>query len=273
MFYKCCTVYLNSLAIVGPTTIPRDLEAENLSRSTSSLDLTDVDLMPDAYSDKNVIRTKTFLFVADLSHKGSRFHGKKSQLYMWNLLIVGFKNFDKERIFTYFCIFLTRAQVAVFYALPVLQLVIIYQKVIYHFYYLYHSINCLYFFRMQVLNDTGDQDLCYFNFLCAHPLGDLTDFNHVYSNLGYVLLGLLFIINTARRDVLRRQAQANHDRLEKVNIVCEYQMSSPVVSCFILQYYGIPQHYGLFYAMGTALMVLISLLPIYWLSYFKKYVW
>ncbi|EFX63125.1 hypothetical protein DAPPUDRAFT_119507, partial [Daphnia pulex] len=65
-----------------------------------------------------------------------------------------------------------------------------------------------------VLNDTGDQDLCYFNFLCAHPLGDLTDFNHVYSNLGYVLLGLLFIINTARRDVLRRQAQANHDRLE-----------------------------------------------------------
>jgi cytochrome c oxidase assembly factor CtaG len=70
-----------------------------------------------------------------------------------------------------------------------------------------------------VLNDTGDQDLCYFNFLCAHPLGDLTDFNHVYSNLGYVLLGLLFIINTARRDVRRRQAQANHDRLEKVKIL------------------------------------------------------
>lgn len=88
-------------------------------------------------------------------------------------------------------------QVAVFYALPVLQLVIIYQK---------------------VLNDTGDQDLCYFNFLCAHPLGDLTDFNHVYSNLGYVMLGLLFIINTARRDVLRRKAQARNDRLEKVII-------------------------------------------------------
>ncbi|XP_046440866.1 SID1 transmembrane family member 1-like isoform X2 [Daphnia pulex] len=182
-----------STPIVGPTptAASRDVESEPLSRTSSALDLTDIDLMPDAYSDKDVVRTKTFLFVADLSHKGSRFHGKKSQLYMWNLLIV-----------------------AVFYALPVLQLVIIYQK---------------------VLNDTGDQDLCYFNFLCAHPLGDLTDFNHVYSNLGYVLLGLLFIINTARRDVLRRQAQANHDRLEK--------------------YYGIPQHYGLFYAMGTALMV------------------
>ena len=131
-----------------------------------------MDLLTDAFSDKNVIRTKTFLFVADLSRQGPRFHGKKTQMYMWNLLIV-----------------------AVFYALPVLQLVIIYQK---------------------VLNDTGDQDLCYYNFLCAHPLGDLTDFNHVYSNLGYILLGLLFIILTARRDVLRRKAQLRLDRLERV---------------------------------------------------------
>ena len=92
--------------------------------------------------------------------------------YVWNLIIV-----------------------AIFYALPVLQLVITYQR---------------------MLNDTGDQDLCYYNFLCTYPLGDLTDFNHVYSNLGYVLLGLLFIILTARRDVIRRQAQQRHDRLEKV---------------------------------------------------------
>nr|SVE82072.1 EOG090X0A5X [Daphnia magna] len=148
-------------------------------------DITDIDLMPDAYSDKNVVRTKTFLFLADLSHKGSRFHGQKSQRYMWHLLIV-----------------------SIFYALPVLQLVIIYQKIV---------------------NDTGDQDLCYFNFLCSHPLGDLTDFNHVYSNIGYVLLGFLFIINTARRDVRRRQPQANHDLLENVNITFGYQISSPVV--------------------------------------------
>nr|SVE81468.1 EOG090X0A5X [Daphnia magna] len=81
----------------------------------------------------------------------------------------------------------------------------------------------------KIVNDTGDQDLCYFNFLCSHPLGDLTDFNHVYSNIGYVLLGFLFIINTARRDVRRRQPQANHDLLENVNIAFGYQISSPVV--------------------------------------------
>nr|SVE89412.1 EOG090X0A5X [Daphnia sinensis] len=120
-----------------PTTMPQ-MSVASPQNTTVGPDITDIDLMPDAYSDKNVVRTKPFLFLADLSHKGSRFHGKKSQRYMWNLLIV-----------------------AIFYALPVLQLVIIYKKIV---------------------NDTGDQDLCYFNFLCSHPLGDLTDFNHQPTN-------------------------------------------------------------------------------------------
>ncbi|GLH03025.1 Sid-1-related C [Gryllus bimaculatus] len=83
-----------------------------------------------------------------------------------------------------------------------------------------------------VLNQTGDQDLCYYNFLCAHPFGLLSDFNHVFSNIGYVLLGLLFILLTWRRDMMHRQSDR---RLDK--------------------YYGIPQHYGLFYALGVALMM------------------
>ncbi|KAG7295437.1 hypothetical protein JYU34_021612 [Plutella xylostella] len=33
---------------------------------------------------------------------------------------------------------------------------------------------------------TGAQDLCYYNFLCAHPLASLSDFNHVFSNICYV---------------------------------------------------------------------------------------
>lgn len=59
----------------------------------SSVDLTDVDLLPDAYSDKNVVRTKTFLYVADLARKSPSFHAKKSKLYMWNLLIVNIQTF------------------------------------------------------------------------------------------------------------------------------------------------------------------------------------
>jgi dsRNA-gated channel SID-1 len=125
--------------------------------------------------------------------------------------------------------------VAIFYALPVLQLVIIYQR---------------------MLNDTGDQDLCYYNFLCTHPLGDLTDFNHVYSNLGYVLLGLLFIILTARKDTLKRKAEQQNDRIEKVFFFSTLEALAIIFYLTrYLKFYGIPQHFGLYYAMGAALMV------------------
>lgn len=73
---------------------------------------------------------------------------------------------------------------------------------------------------LQIFNDTGDQDLCYFNFLCAHQLGRLSDFNHVYSNIGYVMLGLLFIVVTGRRDVMRRKAyEDNRAGLERRVII------------------------------------------------------
>jgi len=68
-------------------------------------------------------------------------------------------------------------------------------------------------YRLQVLNQTGNQDLCYYNFLCAHPLGLLSDFNHVFSNVGYIMLGLLFIVLTYRRDIMHRKSDA---RLDKV---------------------------------------------------------
>jgi hypothetical protein len=68
-------------------------------------------------------------------------------------------------------------------------------------------------FCLQVLKQTGNQDLCYYNFLCAHPYGLLSDFNHVFSNIGYIMLGLLFILLTHRRDIMHRKSDA---RLDKV---------------------------------------------------------
>ena len=127
-----------------------NLELEIRSESTSSLDETDIDFLEDADKDKDVFRTKTFMYVSDLARKSPRVHAKKSSLYHWNLITI-----------------------AIFYGLPVVQLVLTYQNV----------------------NTTGkNQDLCYFNFLCTHPLGMVTDFNHVFSNLGYVMLGILFIL-------------------------------------------------------------------------------
>ncbi|CAH2101666.1 unnamed protein product [Euphydryas editha] len=126
------------------------------------------------------------LCVANLSRCRPRVLSARSKMYLWNVLTV-----------------------AVFYTLPVIQLVVTYQR---------------------LLNQSGNQDLCYFNFLCAHPLLALSDFNHVYSNLGYVLLGALFLAQVWRRQRAHERRTPRQKEL------------------------GIPQHFGLLYAMGIALV-------------------
>ncbi|XP_043086317.1 SID1 transmembrane family member 2 isoform X2 [Puntigrus tetrazona] len=173
--------------------IERSLESVSRSRqeSLSSVEEDDYDTLADIDSDKNIVRTKKFLCVSDLARKDKRILSKKYQIYFWNI-----------------------ATIAVFYALPVIQLVITYQTVV---------------------NVTGNQDICYYNFLCAHPLGALSSFNNILSNLGYVLLGLLFLLIVLQRDILHNRALERND--------------SAALEC------GIPKHFGLYYAMGTALMM------------------
>ncbi|XP_032069056.1 SID1 transmembrane family member 1 isoform X2 [Thamnophis elegans] len=151
----------------------------------------DFDTMPEIESNKNVIRTKMFLYLSDLSRKDRRIVSKKYKIYFWNIITI-----------------------AVFYALPVIQLVITYQTVV---------------------NVTGNQDICYYNFLCAHPLGVLSAFNNILSNIGHMLLGVLFLLIVLCRDLLHRRSLENKD-------ICAME-------------YGIPKHFGLFYAMGVALMM------------------
>ena len=40
---------------------------------------------------------------------------------------------------------------------------------------------------------TGSMDLCYHNFKCARPWFIFSDFNHVISNISYVIFGLFFM--------------------------------------------------------------------------------
>ncbi|XP_028564652.2 SID1 transmembrane family member 2 isoform X3 [Podarcis muralis] len=176
--------------------IAMDRSLENMAGrprldSLSSVEEDDYDTLADIDSDKNVIRTKQYLYVADLARKDKRVLRKKYQIYFWNI-----------------------ATIAVFYALPVIQLVITYQTVV---------------------NVTGNQDICYYNFLCAHPLGNLSAFNNILSNMGYILLGLLFLLIILQREINYNRALMRNDL--------------QAVEC------GIPKHFGLFYAMGTALMM------------------
>ncbi|XP_046891648.1 LOW QUALITY PROTEIN: SID1 transmembrane family member 2 [Hypomesus transpacificus] len=173
--------------------LDRSLESVGRVRqeSLSSVEEDDYDTLADIDSDKNIVRTKKYLCVSDLARKDKRVLSKKYQIYFWNIATIG-----------------------VFYALPVVQLVITYQTVV---------------------NVTGNQDICYYNFLCAHPLGALSSFNNILSNLGYVMLGLLFLLIVLKRDIVHQRALLRNELNAH--------------EC------GIPKHFGLFYAMGTALMM------------------
>ncbi|KAG8234428.1 hypothetical protein J437_LFUL014863 [Ladona fulva] len=87
------------------------------------------------------------------------------------------------------------------------------------------------FTHLFILQETGDYDLCYYNYHCAHPLLIFMDFNHVYSNIGYILLGLLFIGITISENKWYKKQNSNR------------------------QDPGVPHEFGLYYAMGVSLLI------------------
>ena len=87
---------------------------------------------------------------------------------------------------------------------------------------------------------SGSQDICYYNELCKRSLGSLTDFNHIFSNLGYCVFGLLFMLIVKIRKQEYKSFEEEIDRKIK-----DYQVDSSGL--------GVPRQYGLYYAMGLAL--------------------
>jgi len=102
----------------------------------------------------------------------------------------------------------------VFYGLPAIQLVFKYQE---------------------ALSITGNNDLCYYNFLCSIPIKDVQDFNHILSNVGYVAFGMTFLC------IVWYRKHLNHKKVKK-------EINGHIVPT------GIPQHFGIYYAMGFALI-------------------
>uniref|UniRef100_A0AAY4E8U5 SID1 transmembrane family member 2 n=1 Tax=Denticeps clupeoides TaxID=299321 RepID=A0AAY4E8U5_9TELE len=190
-FYPLLPGYRSLLHLLHHSFRSSECAGRSRQESLSSVEEDDYDTLADIDSDKNIVRTKKFLCVSDLARKDKRVLSKKYQIYFWNI-----------------------ATIAVFYALPVIQLVITYQTVV---------------------NVTGNQDICYYNFLCAHPLGPISSFNNILSNLGYILLGLLFLLIVLCREIIHKRALFRNDLA--------------ALEC------GIPKHFGLYYAMGTALMM------------------
>lgn len=86
-----------------------------------------------------------------------------------------------------------------------------------------------------VVNVIGNQDICYYNFFCVYLLGNFSVFNNIFSNLGYILLGLFFLF-------IILQWEINYNWV----LLCN---DFYVLEC------GIFKYFGLFYVMGIVLMM------------------
>lgn len=149
---------------------------------------------------ENVVHSKLPKYVDELSRKG---HDRDQQKLVKTM-------FQKSDLYIWLVI-----TMGIFYAIPAIQVVINQQN---------------------KLKATGDQDICYYNFLCSIPVNAINDFNHIFSNIWYMGFGLLFVFLTWHRHY---QHTRFLERLKEDGI-------SPT--------FGIPQHFGIFYAMGIAII-------------------
>ena len=130
--------------------------------------------------------------------------------------------------------------VALFYSIPVVQLVLTYEH---------------------MTNESGNKDQCYFNFKCAHalflrgfPISMISDFNHVFSNIGYIILGILSIICIrihqlrAKLSLRNTTTEIENDPDQNVATRTNQPGGNETNETFVLK------EYGLYYSLGSALI-------------------
>ena len=68
------------------------------------------------------------------------------------------------------------------------------------------------------LTKSGNEDSCYFNFLCMIKTGPFAAFNNIFSNIGYILLGIMFIIIVKKRAYSYAYMYKKYPKLMTVNM-------------------------------------------------------
>ena len=106
--------------------------------------------------------------------------------------------------------------VGIYYTLPVVQLVFLYQS---------------------MSTEGGNKDLCYYNFECQYPWFGVQDFGNIFSNVGYIILGLVFL--TVVRYRIRKYREFKR-RLEMLQLKSKY---------------GIAEQFGIYSALGISLVL------------------
>ena len=120
---------------------------------------------------------------------------------------------------------------SVFYGVPAIQLVLKYQV---------------------LLRKTGNNDLCYYHFLCSIPVNKVLDFNHIISNIGYMAFGITFLIIVWYKKYLYNQLRKRHLKYimeeDQEAITTDDEAGANANNLK-----GTPQHFGIFFALGLAL--------------------
>ena len=117
---------------------------------------------------------------------------------------------------------------------------------------------------------TGNLDLCYFNYLCKVPSLGLEDFGHVFSNVSYVMGGIIFIVlccvRMNRHQVVLINLMMNFIPVPLVHMSQKHLAetshldakeaeNSGCLGIIQQRQKGIPEQYGIFFALGLALVM------------------
>ncbi|XP_070549052.1 SID1 transmembrane family member 1-like [Ptychodera flava] len=145
----------------------------------------------------------------EMREEGGRSDDNKSQLPLSVADLS--KKPDEEQYKKYKLYWLHLIPIAIFYLIPVLKVVLAYQI---------------------KFHGNGNEDVCYYNFLCANSLFALSSFNNIFSNVGYIFLGMLFMVITQIEE--RAYKEKYKDAEQKL---------------------GLPRYFGIFYALGIALIM------------------
>lgn len=192
--------YIDKSEVEDPKNVIRELEGRPVEGGpmiASTEDIKDIESEVCPEEMKVIRRMKKHLYVSDLSTK-MRDPTKTKSVYQKSQLYLG-------------VLFI----VSIYYSLPVLQMV----------------------FRFSAEQRlTGNQDICYYNDLCRKPLGYVRDFNHVFSNLGYCVFGLLFMCIVLFKKLKYESFLAKNENIDADE-------------------YGVPTQYGLYFAMGLSLFM------------------
>ena len=123
-----------------------------------------------------------------------------------------------------------------------------------------------------IAKETGSQDLCYYNFLCRYPvslplLGTIEDWGNFFSNIAYIFSGVVFILAVKYRSIRRRREMVrvyeNNRNDGKRNNLNTIKLKDEKIKYYedrnikveFLNRCGIPEQYGIFYAMGFATII------------------